>query len=234
MRETVGLLCLAVAISLRSSPCMAAPSDASLCGNGKLDPGEQCDDGNVKPLDGCSASCEVEQPTSCKNSTESAVRAVLGTDPEFTGMLTRAEHLGYMVTRFKRPLQCSEGNAPTAYLAMLRPKERHGKHALILYRTDMPQWTRAVVFYTTGDLDQYITVPLVTLHVDRRTDPPNIEVLDPNTGERIEAAASKPAPTAAEPTDHAATGFTSGVGASAFSVPAAMVRYIPGVQRAER
>jgi cysteine-rich repeat protein len=34
---------------------------ALFCGNGILDPGEECDDGNGNPGDGCSASCEIEQ-----------------------------------------------------------------------------------------------------------------------------------------------------------------------------
>src|SRR5262249_26541959 len=33
----------------------------SLCGNGVLDPGEQCDDGNTTNLDGCDSNCQFEQ-----------------------------------------------------------------------------------------------------------------------------------------------------------------------------
>jgi cysteine-rich repeat protein len=32
----------------------------SICGNGVLEPGEQCDDGNTAPCDGCSATCQHE------------------------------------------------------------------------------------------------------------------------------------------------------------------------------
>src|SRR5450755_2201622 len=31
-----------------------------LCGNGTIDPGETCDDGNVASGDGCSATCQTE------------------------------------------------------------------------------------------------------------------------------------------------------------------------------
>src|SRR5689334_8750892 len=31
------------------------------CGNAKMDPGEDCDDGNVNPGDGCSPQCTIEQ-----------------------------------------------------------------------------------------------------------------------------------------------------------------------------
>lgn len=34
--------------------------DASLCGDGRQNPGEECDDGNTTPCDGCSATCNVE------------------------------------------------------------------------------------------------------------------------------------------------------------------------------
>ncbi|QSQ24588.1 DUF4215 domain-containing protein [Pyxidicoccus parkwayensis] len=40
----------------------AAPTG---CGNGNIDEGEQCDDGNATGLDGCSASCGVETGYSC-------------------------------------------------------------------------------------------------------------------------------------------------------------------------
>jgi len=33
----------------------------STCGNGRIDPGEECDDGNTAPGDGCSASCLLEE-----------------------------------------------------------------------------------------------------------------------------------------------------------------------------
>ena len=33
--------------------------DPTKCGNGVMDPGEQCDDGNMKGGDGCSAICQI-------------------------------------------------------------------------------------------------------------------------------------------------------------------------------
>ena len=36
------------------------------CGNGRMDSGEQCDDGNVVAMDGCSTQCQVEQGFSCE------------------------------------------------------------------------------------------------------------------------------------------------------------------------
>ena len=46
----------------------AAPEQPSLCGNGIIDPGEECDDGNQINGDGCSGMCKVENPVTmtCK------------------------------------------------------------------------------------------------------------------------------------------------------------------------
>ena len=40
----------------------ASDTDCQVCGNGRMDPGEDCDDGNVKSGDGCSATCQPENP----------------------------------------------------------------------------------------------------------------------------------------------------------------------------
>jgi cysteine-rich repeat protein len=40
--------------------CIVGTADPAQCGNGTLDPGETCDDGNTTAGDGCSASCQTE------------------------------------------------------------------------------------------------------------------------------------------------------------------------------
>ena len=47
--------------------CASDPScsGSGTCGNGKLDPAEACDDGNVASGDGCSGSCSIEVATYC-------------------------------------------------------------------------------------------------------------------------------------------------------------------------
>jgi len=42
--------------------CFNEPPKPELCGNGKIDPGEECDDGNTNNGDGCSAVCLNEGP----------------------------------------------------------------------------------------------------------------------------------------------------------------------------
>ncbi len=43
------------------------PSPSSVCGNGVVESGESCDDGNTRIGDGCSASCQREGSLSCYN-----------------------------------------------------------------------------------------------------------------------------------------------------------------------
>ena len=39
--------------------------DCGTCGNGELEMGEECDDGNLMPGDGCDAACKTEEPGTC-------------------------------------------------------------------------------------------------------------------------------------------------------------------------
>ncbi len=41
------------------------PGACAVCGNGKIETGENCDDGNMIPGDGCSAGCQAEDASSC-------------------------------------------------------------------------------------------------------------------------------------------------------------------------
>jgi cysteine-rich repeat protein len=41
------------------------PLGGTRCGGGTIDPGEQCDDGNIADGDGCSAQCQIEQCFTC-------------------------------------------------------------------------------------------------------------------------------------------------------------------------
>src|SRR6266704_770638 len=48
-----------------TSPLGSAWANVGSCGNGTLDAGEACDDGNGLPGDGCSATCDVETDYTC-------------------------------------------------------------------------------------------------------------------------------------------------------------------------
>src|SRR5207249_455274 len=50
------------------------------CGDGVLDPGEECDDGNVQSGDGCSATCRPEVCFACAGEPSSCSPITLCTD----------------------------------------------------------------------------------------------------------------------------------------------------------
>lgn len=54
--------------SFFGTPCTASVSIAGVCGNGRVESPEACDDGNVRDLDGCSRQCVVEWPFTCTGS----------------------------------------------------------------------------------------------------------------------------------------------------------------------
>jgi len=54
MRGRYGALLLSLLLSLLTSRALAQTSGPA-CGNGRIEPGEQCDDGNVVGGDGCAA-----------------------------------------------------------------------------------------------------------------------------------------------------------------------------------
>ena len=54
--------------------------ELSPCGNGNTQSSqsEQCDDGNIFSLDGCSSSCQIEPPYICDNSGNPSVWYICG------------------------------------------------------------------------------------------------------------------------------------------------------------
>jgi fibro-slime domain-containing protein len=57
----------------------------SLCGNGTLDDGEQCDDGNAHPGDGCSGTCQLEPNFSCPIAGSACVTTIVCGDGHIAG-----------------------------------------------------------------------------------------------------------------------------------------------------
>jgi cysteine-rich repeat protein len=60
-----------------ADPQSASRALAAVCGNGVLDPGEQCDDGNTANHDGCSAACTLELVT------QFSFTGAVGSEPTF-------------------------------------------------------------------------------------------------------------------------------------------------------
>ena len=64
---TGGTAAITSTVATSDIPTIEA-GDPSKCGNGVMDPGEQCDDGNKTPGDGCSAICQIPAGWTCTGS----------------------------------------------------------------------------------------------------------------------------------------------------------------------
>lgn len=62
------------------------------CGDGKIDPGEACDDGNSASADGCAASCVVEKDFACPTPGAPCVSTVVCGDGKVSGAETCDDH----------------------------------------------------------------------------------------------------------------------------------------------
>jgi fibro-slime domain-containing protein len=74
--------CVGAACSADDTPV----GGGSLCGNGKLDEGEQCDDGNSQPGDGCSGTCKLEPNFSCPTPGARCVTTIVCGDGHIAGL----------------------------------------------------------------------------------------------------------------------------------------------------
>lgn len=61
---------------------------AAACGNGRLDPGEGCDDGDLASLDGCSGTCTLENGWACPLPGQDCVSTVVCGNSDITGTET--------------------------------------------------------------------------------------------------------------------------------------------------
>jgi len=62
-------------IACEDGSCIA--DNGPVCGNGAIEPGEQCDDGNARPFDGCSALCRLEPDAKCDVPGQACVSTVV-------------------------------------------------------------------------------------------------------------------------------------------------------------
>src|SRR6185295_9688299 len=59
-RVTAAVMAVFAAGLLTLQGCGDGRSSSTVCGNGRVEDGEECDDSNVQPVDGCSPECRQE------------------------------------------------------------------------------------------------------------------------------------------------------------------------------
>ncbi len=132
------------------------------CGNGKLDKGEQCDDGNNIGGDGCSADCKTETATSCGHSTVAAMQTAmtpwLG---QFDALKSKMASLQFDTSTFRDVLACNEGGATTQWVGLVLSTKNGQKDGVLVLRTDAPKSFELTFYYSSGskDVDQWMVTP---------------------------------------------------------------------------
>lgn len=89
------------------------------CGNGTVDPGESCDDGNLQAGDGCSPTCALETagPRDMCQGEEIVLTAGEGSTTSFTGTVT-----GETLSMFNQyQASCGGGSSPDAVFRFVPP-----------------------------------------------------------------------------------------------------------------
>jgi cysteine-rich repeat protein len=173
----------------------------NLCGNGKLDTGEQCDDSNTIGTDGCSGSCKIEggytcsgQPsvctpmpgatvgTNCKTGTATDFSTALTKyASQWAGLKAKASQLGFKPDGpYDNVLVCDEGAGTTQWIAHIQGARTREPGAGLILRPDIPS-APVTMYYSTGskDADKYMVTPYLIFHT-RNDGPVDIKDLNGN------------------------------------------------------
>jgi cysteine-rich repeat protein len=141
---------------------------ASVCGNGVLEAAEECDDGNVLPLDGCSVGCAVEAPSRCAPTSESAYRDAVAGDASFAFLEEYAAVALGFSTRLEEPAACDEGHDPTSFVASLAHTDPTVADAVILSRTDVAGALTTMIAHQPGPHEQVLYTALYAVQLEFR------------------------------------------------------------------
>jgi cysteine-rich repeat protein len=158
------LLCLALLVGATAAE--AGRRRGPVCGDGRVEGTEQCDDGNRTPLDGCSAACEMEEPTHCLPTTEAEMRGALAGSDTFHWLETyAADTLGFS-TPLHSPLACSEGHGTTTYMAVLEHPDAQVEDAVLMSRTDLPGELATMLLHPIGSREYLVYTSLFAIHLE--------------------------------------------------------------------
>jgi cysteine-rich repeat protein len=149
------------------------------CGNGKLDKGEQCDDGNNTPMDGCDGQCKLETASSCASRTGSQFLTAAGADAEAKQMLSLASVLKWDSTGsgIYDARECNEGGPTTWWFARFKvQKTNHNPDAIMWWRKDSPVGERVAFTHTDGGSNVWIEFRDYVIHKDHSGTPAIITI----------------------------------------------------------
>src|SRR5439155_518579 len=112
LEHCIGGVCTAGEAPCPAEQCDDATQSCILCGDGHLDPGEQCDDGNTTVGDGCNAACRTEV---CGDGVVQAARGEQCDDGNTVSgdgctSICRKEICGDGTVRANLGEQCDDGN----------------------------------------------------------------------------------------------------------------------------
>jgi fibro-slime domain-containing protein len=92
----------------------ASTGGGTRCGNGSLDAGEQCDDGNAVPGDGCSGACNREPNFDCSNAGVPCVSTIVCGDGVVAGVEACDDHNSFAGDGCSASCSVEEGYGCTA------------------------------------------------------------------------------------------------------------------------
>src|SRR5437016_10401096 len=141
--RSLRLGCIAVAIVALARP-VSLLAQASVCGNGVVETGEECDDGNTVAGDGCSSTCTIELSAGCVLIAQTDYEAAHGGSVEFQRVRGYAEHLGYEDT-MGLVARCSD-TSRTMYIALVFKQGDHSTWGYLVTRDEFPEGDLQTVF----------------------------------------------------------------------------------------
>jgi cysteine-rich repeat protein len=140
-----GILPLLVLLVAWAADGQAAHRRA-VCGNGLVQSGEECDDGNIEPGDMCSPTCSLEIPTGCTLISQEDYENVWAFDAYYHAMLARARDLGYSTASLNSPARCVDSAGEEIYSANLTKPSAPQEFILIRSQVSAPEAFRTLLY----------------------------------------------------------------------------------------